>query len=200
MAHPLKFVAARAVSRGSVAANLRQEDIFFMNINGIHGSSAATGVGTINPNVSKTPSSIPPAGGGGAASAQISAPGLLLAKLKQLSEQDPAKFKEITQNIADELHQAAQQTTPGSGSVVENRLGDRFAQAAQDGNLSALQPKHGDGDYDGNFSFNPNTELAQTLKSIRADALRQVHDALKTPTPGTDGGSSGESTPGTSSA
>jgi hypothetical protein len=66
----------------------------------------------------------------------------LFGRLQQLSQQDPAKFKEVAQSIADKLHQAAKDSS-GKEAERDNKLADRFAAAAQSGDMSAFQPAAG---------------------------------------------------------
>ena len=110
-----------------------------MNITGIgiNGTSNYLGVASVNSGVTKTPSSIPPAAGS-SASAGISQPGELMGKLQQLSQQDPTKFKEVMSDIADKLREQAQQSGDPNGMV--GKLADKFAQAAQTGDMSPFQP------------------------------------------------------------
>ncbi|HEY2407508.1 MAG TPA: hypothetical protein VGI10_15965 [Polyangiaceae bacterium] len=74
-----------------------------------------------------------------AASATISKPGELFGKLSQLSQQDPAEFKQVTQSISDELKSAAQGAT-GQQAQFLNELAGKFSQAASSGDASVLQP------------------------------------------------------------
>jgi hypothetical protein len=76
-----------------------------------------------------------------ASSTTVSKPGELLNKLSQLLQQDPAKFKAVTQQISDELKTAAQSATGNQASFL-SKLSDDFAQASSSGSLSALQPQH----------------------------------------------------------
>lgn len=72
-------------------------------------------------------------------STQISKPGKMLAELQQLASSDPAKFKQVTSEIADKLQQAAQQDS-GNSATFLNNLADKFRQASQTGDASALAP------------------------------------------------------------
>jgi hypothetical protein len=57
------------------------------------------------------PSQPAPANGSPATSTSISQPGQLLSQLQQLATSDPAKFKQVTANIASQLQEAAQHST-----------------------------------------------------------------------------------------
>lgn len=95
-------------------------------------------------NTQRRDSSIPPAAstGGGAAQVQLSKPGELLKKLSDLQQSDPAKFKEVVQQISDAFASAAKDAT-GDDATALSDLADKFAQAAQSGDMSALRPEHG---------------------------------------------------------
>jgi hypothetical protein len=72
----------------------------------------------------------------------MSKPGELMGKLNQLLQQDPAKFKEVTQQISDELKSAAQSAS-GPQAAFLTKLSDNFAQASSSGSMSWLQPPPG---------------------------------------------------------
>src|SRR5262249_5938475 len=114
-----------------------------MDINGITNTGSLNGVMdvTSGSRTSRT-SSVPPPQAGGAASVNISRPGELLSKLQQLQQSDPDKFQQVVSGIADKLHTEAQNAS-GADSQALGKLADRFAQVAQTGDLSALQPKGG---------------------------------------------------------
>jgi len=112
-----------------------------MTIGPIGSSTGAPSVAAPTARVARPASSIPPAAApGGAAPTQISDRGQFFAKLQQLAEQDPAQFKQVAQHIADQIHQEAQQSS-GKKADFENALADRFAAAAQSGDVSQLQPQ-----------------------------------------------------------
>ena len=80
-------------------------------------------------------------------STRISGPGRLMAKLQQLQQTDPAKFKQVMSDMAAKLNALAQQqsgssasssSTGGGQSLTD--LANKFASAAQTGDLSAFQP------------------------------------------------------------
>jgi hypothetical protein len=112
-----------------------------MAIASIGSSTGVSNVAAPAALVARSASSIPPAAAPeGAAPTHISDRGQFFAKLQQLAEQDPAQFKQVAQHIADEIHQAAQQSS-GKKADFENALGDRFAAAAQSGDISQLRPQ-----------------------------------------------------------
>lgn len=120
-----------------------------MSISAIDGSQITSSILATNLQPLTPPTDTPaPTSLGAAASTQISGPGQFFSRLQQLSEKDPAKFKQVAQHIADQLHQAAQQKS-GKGADFENQLADKFAAAAQSGNLSSLQPPKPEGGSEG---------------------------------------------------
>ena len=62
----------------------------------------------------------------------------LLSRLEELQKSDPGKFQAVLTKVADELHGEAQQAS-GDRAVLIGAIADRFAAAAQAGNLSPLQ-------------------------------------------------------------
>jgi len=61
----------------------------------------------------------------------------LLSQLQDLEKSDPAKFKAVMSQVSGELRAEAQQSG-GSKAALLNELADRFAAAAQAGDVSAL--------------------------------------------------------------
>jgi hypothetical protein len=116
-----------------------------MNINGIGTTSTIDALSALsnasNPDASQETSGTATTP---AASASVSKPGELMSKLNQLLQQDPAKFKQVTQQISDELKSAAQNASGPQASFL-NKLSENFAQASSSGSLSSLQPSQGSG-------------------------------------------------------
>jgi hypothetical protein len=124
-----------------------------------------------------------------ASSTQVSKPGELMAKLSQLLQQDPAKFKQVTQQIGDQL-KAAAQSASGPQAQFLSKLSDSFAQASSTGSLSSLQPPtggehagavsghhhHGGGHHGGGGSSG--------IESVLSNALDEVNQALSSATAG----------------
>jgi hypothetical protein len=135
---------------------------------------------------------VPPPATFGAAAPQISGPGQFFSKLQQLAETNPTQFKQVTQQISDQLRQQAQQST-GRAAQFENALADRYASAAQSGDLSAFKPQggsetsaaqhahhhHGHGGGGGGGGGGP-------LAAIFSNALEEINQALSA-TPGATG-------------
>ena len=109
-----------------------------MIINNATGAASISSVQASNEQLgAKRPSSMPPPPTA-AASSNISSRGTLMAKLSELAQKDPAKLKQVLSSIASGLKQAAGENQDG-GRL--DKLADRFAAAAQSGDLSVLQPK-----------------------------------------------------------
>lgn len=72
---------------------------------------------------------------------QVSGPGQLLAKLKQLQQTDPAKFKQVMTNLTDALKKDAQNATDPKDQKFLNDLAAKFDAAGQSGDLSSLAPQ-----------------------------------------------------------
>ena len=77
----------------------------------------------------------------GSCRASVSPLAHILSQLQQLQQTDPAKLKTVLTDIANRLQAAAQQASGSEGQALSN-LASKFQQAAQTGNLSALQPGH----------------------------------------------------------
>jgi hypothetical protein len=156
-----------------------------MNINGIGTTSTVDALSALS-NTSNTDASqeTSTTTSTAAASTTVSKPGELMNKLSQLLSQDPAKFKEVTQEISDELKSAAQNASGPQASFL-NKLSANFAQASSTGSLSPLQPPggapngvqghhhhHGGGGHGGGGGGGGGIE------SVISTALDQVNEAL----------------------
>jgi hypothetical protein len=153
-----------------------------MNINGIGTTSTIDALtalnSTANPDASQGTSgtSTTPA-----ASANVSKPGELMSKLSQLLQQDPAKFKQVTQQISDELKSAAQNASGPQASFL-NKLSENFAQASSSGSLSSLQPPQGSGvpgrHHHQGGGHGGGAGPGGAIESVISTALDQVNQAL----------------------
>jgi hypothetical protein len=113
-----------------------------MNINGIRNDAgSAISALLLNSNTQSTASANASSASASspASSSSVSKPGELMSKLSQLLEQDPAKFKQVTQQIADELKTEAASAS-GPQAQFLTKLSDNFAQASSTGSLASLQP------------------------------------------------------------
>ncbi|HET6437249.1 MAG TPA: hypothetical protein VFG59_04255 [Anaeromyxobacter sp.] len=93
----------------------------------------AVSLGTVTPQVQSS-GTLPDA-----TQSSISPEGNLFAELDSLSKQDPTRFKEVAQKVADQLKEEASNST-GKRAQFLTSLADRFGQAAQTGDASSLQP------------------------------------------------------------
>lgn len=71
---------------------------------------------------------------------KVSRQAQFLNKLQQLATSDPAKFKQVTTDIAAKLTQAAQAQGQTAQGQSLSALAAKFQTVAQTGDLSALQP------------------------------------------------------------
>ena len=73
-------------------------------------------------------------------SAAVSSFAQFLSKLQNLAQTNPTKEKSVLSDIASKLQTQAQATGGDAGQRL-SQMADRFSQAAQTGDLSALQSK-----------------------------------------------------------
>jgi|HubBroStandDraft_5_1064220.scaffolds.fasta_scaffold384512_1 hypothetical protein len=91
---------------------------------------------------SNSPSSVPPAATGSAATASISTPAQFFNQLQQLSQQDPTQFKAVASQLATSFQNAASQAS-GPQAKALNNLANQLDQAAQTGQLQPPQSAQG---------------------------------------------------------
>ena len=77
---------------------------------------------------------------GNQGAARVSGPGQLLAKLKQLQQSDPTKFKQVMSTLSDTLSEEAKSTTDSRGQKMLTDLAAKFKTAGETGDLSSLTP------------------------------------------------------------
>jgi len=157
-----------------------------MSISVIGGTSSIDATSGVQSFATKRQSSVPPATNA-AVSLSISTQGDLLGKLQQLSQQDPAKFKDVVTKLASDLKTAAGSATGGQAQFL-NKLSDQFSQAASSGNLSALQPTQAPqgaaagasatGHHHHGHHHHGSGGGSSAVQSAFADALTQVDQAL----------------------
>jgi hypothetical protein len=114
-------------------------------------------------------------------SSSVSNPGKLFSELEQLSKQNPAEFKKITAEIAQQLQNAAKNTTDSSEASALSQLAANFAAASKSGNFSDLFPKDAHAGVSG--VYGASTQSAppsgdSTLNSIFSQALSQIQSDL----------------------
>jgi hypothetical protein len=78
--------------------------------------------------------------GQGTDQVQLSKGGQLMGKLHQLALNDPEKFKQAVQGIADGLAEQAKNTTNADDAAKLTEMSQKFAQAAKNGDMSSLAP------------------------------------------------------------
>ena len=133
-----------------------------------------------------------------ASSTTVSKPGELLAKLSQLQQQDPAKFKQVTEQISDDLKTAAS-TASGPQAQFLTKLSADFAQASSSGNLDSLKPPPGGGEHSGAVHHHHGgghhggggSGSGGGIEAVLSNALNEVNQALN----GTTAASSTPATP-----
>ncbi|HEV8548671.1 MAG TPA: hypothetical protein VGQ57_06580, partial [Polyangiaceae bacterium] len=136
------------------------------------------------PSPPRTPGSVPPPAFLGPPKPQVSRPGRLLGRLQQLAESDPAKFKQVTADIADKLRQTAQGLS-GAAADRANQLADRFAAASDSGEMASLRPPRGEGVHHHHHHGAGGGELASVLSSALDEVNQALSDAAPQGTPGT---------------
>jgi hypothetical protein len=155
-----------------------------MNISGISSSNSVDALNALNNNnnTSGTDATDSTSSSTAAASTNVSKPGEMMAKLSQLLQSDPAKFKQVTQQISDQL-KAAAQTATGPQAAFLTKLSGNFAAASSSGSLTALQPPageqhstvgghhhHGGGHHEGGGGG--------AIQSVMSNALDEINQAL----------------------
>jgi hypothetical protein len=115
-------------------------------------------------------------------SSSVSNPGKLFNELEQLSKQNPAEFKRITAQIAQQLQDAAKNTTDSSEANFLNQMASNFEAASKSGNFSDLFPKNsqasGPGSQVSGHSYGAPLPSDDTLNSIFSQALSQIQKDL----------------------
>jgi hypothetical protein len=113
----------------------------------------------------------------------FSKPSELISKLDQLKNDDPQKFKDILQEISDTLKTAAANTsdTDGNLSAFLTMLSDKFAEVAETGDLTKLQPpepKHQQGCSQSKVAqYDSNSGSQQSLLEILLALLQQQNSS-----------------------
>ena len=158
-----------------------------MNINGIGSSNGVDALTALSNNTSTSgPDATQNSASTPASSTNVSKPGEFMAKLSQLLQQDPAKFKQVTQQISDQLKTAAQNAS-GPQAQFLAKLSDDFSQASSSGSLASLQPPgggtehatvgghhhHGGGHHGGGAAG-----ASGGIESVMSNALAEINQAL----------------------
>lgn len=106
----------------------------------ITSSIAANEVSTLTQSINSTAATEPTLHAMPKDRAQMSGPGAMLGKLQALKEQDPAAFSEKANEIAEKLRAGAANMDDKESAMFQ-RLADQLSNAAETGDLSALEPK-----------------------------------------------------------
>jgi len=75
-------------------------------------------------------------------SSGVSRMGDLMSQLQSLSESDPKKFKEVMKSLSKQLESAADSAQGGEAGFLKD-MAQKFADAAESGDLSSLKPPEG---------------------------------------------------------
>lgn len=119
-----------------------------MSINAISGlDRALQAVSAVKSSTSTDAgSTLGAASGTPADSTHVSGPGQLLAKLEQLRQSDPSKFKQVMSSLSDTLAEEAKSSSDPRGQKMLSELSAKFKAAGESGDLSGLTPpQHGPG-------------------------------------------------------
>jgi hypothetical protein len=102
--------------------------------------NVAQGAGIAGANARSSAASLPP--GLPPDSQQLSGLAQVIGKLRQLQATDPAQFKQVTQQIAVNLHDAAQTAQSNGNTTTANQLNQlsaSFSDASKSGQLPDIQ-------------------------------------------------------------
>lgn len=76
----------------------------------------------------------------GSDAANLSKGAQTMQQLSDLASSDPEKFKEVAQQISDQLTEAAGDSTDGSAAKMLSEMAGKFASAAKSGSMDSLTP------------------------------------------------------------
>lgn len=156
---------------------------------GVYAPLAAQSVGS--PTDPTTTAPVPDSDGdatssGSAASVDISKPGQLFSKLKNLETSDPDQFKQVMTDVSNSLKVTAQQDGSTPDGQALSALADKFAQAASSGNLSPLQPAQGHHGHHGHHGHGGQGGQAGAVGAYAGGSPAGA-SAFAAPAPGTSG-------------
>ncbi len=154
-----------------------------MNISAVSSTSSITDLTSLQSAGAADPTMQPEA------DPQVSERGKVLQELNDLQKSDPAKFKQVTEEISQKLRDAANSASGGQATSLKT-LADKFAQASQSGDMSALQPAGAHGGHGGHHHVHkyaaqqqgtdsstsqqqqqqPGADIAQIIESALSDA------------------------------
>jgi hypothetical protein len=114
----------------------------------------------------------------GADQTQLSKMGELMSQLQDLENTNPDQAKQVLSNIASQLSDQANTTN----DPHMQQLSDKFAQAAQTGDLSGLKPQGGHGHHHhgggGGASSNDATTAASTISGMTASYTQNGNNPM----------------------
>jgi len=111
-----------------------------MTVNSLTNSSSASSLAAVGLGSASASSSASSVGD----SSDMSQIAKLMKELSDLAQNDPAAFKAVAEQISEKLKEAASSAQGGQADFL-NDLADKFAQAAQTGDLSSLRPSSAQG-------------------------------------------------------
>ena len=103
-----------------------------------------------------------------ASTSEVSGPGKWMSELQDLQKSDPDKFKQVTSEISEKLKQEAAGAS-GQQATFLNKLADKFGQASQSGDMSALQPPGGVSGHHGRHHHRVQQYASQQQQGAGAD-------------------------------
>ncbi len=106
-----------------------------MNVSSVSSTSALLGTAAI----ASTSDVTDLTGVAGTDTSGVSKMADLMSQLQALAESDPDKLKEVMNSLAEQLQEAAGSTEGGEAGFLEE-LAQKFADAAESGDVSSLKP------------------------------------------------------------
>jgi len=95
----------------------------------------------------------------------------LMEQLQQLASTAPAKFKELTQKISDDLATKAQSAGDSQQSSMLSEMSQKFADAAKSGSMDSLKPK---GHHHGHKGAGRSSDSSSTSTDDPMSALNTI--------------------------
>ena len=122
----------------------------------------------------------------------ISREGGLFGQLSSLAQSNPTEFKQVAGEIADKLKAEAGQATGNQATFLGN-LADKFSQAAQTGDLSALKPQGAGGQHHGHHHHH-HASSGSSSGQAGGDSIMQIIQQAIQDVTGSSGASTGSTT------
>lgn len=115
----------------------------------------------------------------------VSDPGLLFTQLQNLSQQNPAEFKKITSQVAQQLQAAGTTSTASAQTNMLTQIAGNFQHASQTGKFSDLfsHPSQTPGEPAASaphqqYAASTGASQSSTIHSIFSQALSQIQTDL----------------------